>query len=147
MFTGLLTFTQMRALFFLLLFLPGFLIYGQGCDPDFNVGNPDVCCFDCTCTTCADIGCCNNPTQPAGECSLGGANNCGKNPGDPKPCDTFYENNTAGVQSTTPQPIDPNGCIPIDGGLGFLMAGGLGMGVLGIRRRKSGVTLGTERIL
>lgn len=28
------------------------------------------------------------------------------------------------------------GCIPIDGGLGFLIAGGLGMGVLGVRRRK-----------
>ncbi len=28
------------------------------------------------------------------------------------------------------------GCVPIDGGLGFLIAGGLGMGVLGVRRRK-----------
>ena len=29
-----------------------------------------------------------------------------------------------------------DGCVPIDGGLGFLIAGGLGMGVLGVRRRK-----------
>ena len=137
----------MRAVFFLLFFLPGFLIYGQVCDPSFNVGNPDVCCYDCTCTLCADIGCCgSNPTSSPSDCSQGGTGNGGLEIS-PALCGTFYQNNTAGVQSTTPQPTDPNGCIPIDGGLGFLMAGGLGMGVLGIRRRKSGVTLGTERIL
>ena len=32
--------------------------------------------------------------------------------------------------------LDAKGCVPIDGGLGFLIAGGLGMGVLGVRRRK-----------
>ena len=40
---------------------------------------------------------------------------------------SWTENYYAGVD---------DGCVPIDGGLGFLIAGGLGMGVLGVRRRK-----------
>lgn len=39
----------------------------------------------------------------------------------------------------------PSDCIPIDGGLGFLIAGGLGIGVIGIRRRKEELELELER--
>ena len=92
------------------------------------------CCLDCTCYLCSDIAACEqSPFHPVDECDSGGAQNCGV---DGQLCTTFWENNTEGVQSTIPQPTDPNGCIPIDGGLGFLIAGGLGIGIVGIRRRK-----------
>ena len=68
---------------------------------------------------------------------MAGANVCGNDlPAGETPCTKFWENNTQGVSSDGQQPSDPNGCIPIDGGLGFLIAGGLGIGVIGIRRRK-----------
>ena len=96
------------------------------------------CCEDCTCAHCADIVDCDNfpdPTVTPAGCDLGGAMVCGTDHPTTE-CIYWWENNTQGVQSDTPQPTDPNGCIPIDGGLGFLIAGGLGIGVVGIRRRK-----------
>ena len=54
----------------------------------------------------------------------------------------WWDNNTEGVvtdESVTT--YGPGGCIPIDGGLGFLIAGGLGIGVIGIRRRKEELEL------
>lgn len=99
-----------------------------------NQGFGQECCIDCTCFLCSDIAACQqNPLEPADNCFFGGAGNCGA---PQQPCATFWENNTEGVQSNIPQPTDPNGCIPIDGGLGFLIGGGLGIGIVGIRRRK-----------
>ena len=57
-------------------------------------------------------------------CQLGGCENCQEGP---NACSSWTENYYAGAD---------DGCVPIDGGLGFLIAGGLGMGVLGVRRRK-----------
>ena len=51
---------------------------------------------------------------------------------------SYWENNTLGV---TGKPGGAGGCIPIDGGLGFLIAGGLSIGVIGIRRRKEELEL------
>ena len=58
----------------------------------------------------------------------------------------WWSNNTSGVGGTIrTNPFDPGevpeNCIPIDGGLGFLIAGGLGIGVIGIRRRKEELEL------
>lgn len=92
----------------------------------------DECCFDCTCFTCGQLETCG-VISDVNDCVPGGSNVCGDID---TPCSTFWENNTEGVSSNGSQPSDPNGCIPIDGGLGFLIAGGLGMGVIGIRRRK-----------
>lgn len=95
------------------------------------------CCQDCTCTFCADIvSCQSNPfyTDPT-QCEEGGLGVCGI--GTALHCSTFFENNTEGVVTDESQTTyGPGGCIPIDGGVGFLIAGGLGIGVIGIRRRK-----------
>ena len=57
-------------------------------------------------------------------------------------CSNWWDNNLAGVNNDASiSASNPNGCIPIDGGLGFLIAGGLGIGVIGIRRRKEGLEL------
>ena len=53
----------------------------------------------------------------------------------PDPCNFWYENSSQATGYTYPD------CIPIDGGLGFLIAGGLGIGVMGIRRRKEELEL------
>ena len=87
------------------------------------------CCLDCTCTTCAEIQSCQGSPQdcqtpnnnPFPECGVGFGVDCS----------TFYQN--AGVSQ------DP--CIPIDGGLGLLIVGGIGMGVAGIRRRREELEL------
>lgn len=100
------------------------------------------CCQTCTCTFCADIvSCQSNPnyTDPA-FCDEGGSGVCGIGTG--IDCSTFYQNNTEGVVTDESETtFGPGGCIPIDGGLGFLIAGGLGIGVLGIRRRKEELQL------
>ena len=90
------------------------------------------CCDDCTCYTCGDVAICENNVGPGGPgtadpsiCNLGGCENCGGSP--TTECSSWTENYYSGVDE---------GCVPIDGGLGFLIAGGLGMGVLGVRRRK-----------
>ena len=82
------------------------------------------CCLDCTCTTCAEIQSCQGTPQSCVSPLEQAFPDCGTDIGED--CETFYQN--------TELSEDP--CIPIDGGLGFLIAGGLGMGVLGIRRRK-----------
>lgn len=95
--------------------------------------NPNNCCTDCTCEWCVHEACCEgNPNYSASTCTWTGvAGQCGTydsaihGPVDNSsgPCASFDENTTGGQ------------CVPIDGGLGFLIAGGLGMGVLGVRRR------------
>ena len=95
---------------------------------------PATCCYTCTCAFCGDLETCAGPTLVPSECDPDGTSVCGVGTG--TLCSEFWENNTEGVSSNGSQPNDPNGCIPIDGGLGFLIAGGLGMGVIGIRRRK-----------
>ncbi len=62
-------------------------------------------------------------------CNPGGCQNCEVNT--PTECSSWTENYYGPFQNGVDQ-----GCVPIDGGLGFLIAGGLGMGVLGVRRRK-----------
>ena len=88
------------------------------------------CCLDCTCTTCAEIQSCpgtpQSCTSPIDQ-PIGA--DCGTDIG--LACDTFYQN----------ADLSEDPCIPIDGGLGFLIAGGLGIGVLGIRRRKEELEL------
>ena len=71
---------------------------------------------------------------------MSGAGVCGGLGQDP--CMTFYQNNTEGVVTDESETtFGPGGCIPIDGGVGFLIAGGLGIGVIGIRRRKEELEL------
>ena len=96
--------------------------------------NPNQCCLDCSCAYCGDIKTClESPFYSVSDCDPGGAGVCGVGG---TPCTTFWENNTLGVSGTDRGDGVPNDCIPIDGGLGFLIAGGLGIGVVGIRRRK-----------
>ncbi|MDA9863814.1 hypothetical protein N9C70_01960 [Flavobacteriales bacterium] len=87
------------------------------------------CCYDCTCRDCGSVAACENNVGPLGDyanCLSGGCGNC--ETGSPTTeCESWTENYYLGADE---------GCIPIDGGLGFLIAGGLGMGVLGVRRRK-----------
>jgi hypothetical protein len=95
---------------------------------------PENCCASCECALCSSIAECF--LLEADECNQGGEGNCGINHPTTL-CSYFWDNNTAGVTNDTPaSPSNPTGCIPIDGGLGFLIAGGLGIGVLGIRRRE-----------
>ena len=94
--------------------------------------NPTNCCDDCTCRYCWTVGCCqDNPTYTAAFCTWTGiAGDCGLGGGSGD-CTTFADNNDNGGT-----------CIPIDGGLVFLIAGGLGMGLVGIRRREQLVLCG-----
>ena len=113
---------------FILSFLVCFpaVLFAQGvseCNQDDPPGN---CCYDCTCYTCGDVSICAGlPGASPDSCQLGGCLNC-------------FEGPTTGCTSWTENYYDgaDDGCVPIDGGLGFLIAGGLGMGVLGVRRRK-----------
>ncbi len=108
------------------------LAFAQNPSECTSAGSPPFggCCFDCTCYTCAAVDVCLNNVGPLADpagCQLGGCSNCGENEALVDACTHFSENYF----------IDPNEtCVPIDGGLGFLIAGGLGMGVLGVRRRK-----------
>ena len=97
---------------------------------------PENCCFDCTCTLCGDILSCVNqgPFLDPNDCSLGGTGACGVDRVPQILCSTYWGNTSlSGADRGDGAPTD---CIPIDGGLGFLIAGGLGIGVMGIRRRK-----------
>ena len=96
------------------------------------------CCDRCDCELCGDIlSCYDGPFSDPANCLLGP--NCGfSQPADTanqQACTTWWENslNVNGLDRGDGAPSD---CIPIDGGLGFLIAGGLGIGVMGIRRRK-----------
>lgn len=83
------------------------------------------CCYDCTCLNCGDVFDCNDlPGADPANCQLGGCEKCESGPNE---CISWTQNYYVGTDE---------GCVPIDGGLGFLIAGGLGMGVLGVRRRK-----------
>ena len=97
-----------------------------------------ACCTYCECLSCADVETCPDADvypdrDPPGTgphtCQTGGTEACGVD-SPIKVCDSYAENNSNGGV-----------CVPIDGGLGFLIAGGLGMGVLGIRRRKEELVL------
>ena len=100
------------------------------------------CCDNCTCAYCGDImQCYNSPGQTPALCQMGGVEDCGINHPTTE-CETYWQNNTKNVggiiRNYPSDPGDiPENCIPIDGGLGFLIAGGLGIGVVGIRRRKA----------
>jgi len=105
-------------------------------------GDSAPCCVDCSCAFCGDIQSCYGFEVP-GDCLNGP--NCGFSApvaqNGEVACIYWWENNTQGVGGTIrSNPSDPGdvpeNCIPIDGGLGFLIAGGLGIGVVGIRRRK-----------
>ena len=107
------------------------------CGPDTY----PCCCDDCSCSYCGDIEACSGLELPPfsedpGSWCAGSPEGpvCG---GSGSACVNWWDNNTEGVvtdESVTT--YGPGGCIPIDGGLGFLIAGGLGIGVIGIRRRK-----------
>ena len=87
------------------------------------------CCTQCQCLTCGDVASCQNLVNPDPElCPMGGTSVCGSNH-PTKLCESFTENYYAAGQD--------EGCVPIDGGLGFLIAGGVFMGIVGTRRRKS----------
>ena len=95
---------------------------------------PENCCQTCTCIFCASIATCEAGPFSASMCNAVNPGDCDANG---VQCTNFWDNNTEGVvtdESVTT--YGPGGCIPIDGGLGFLIAGGLGIGVLGIRRRE-----------
>ena len=119
-----------------------FSCMGQNCEEILSGSSPNGgnCCEDCTCSYCAEIACCeNSPFYFPGDCGPGGTAVCEAGP---NACTTFFENNVNGVTNANSQsPSNPNGCIPIDGGMGFLIAGGLGIGIIGIRRRKGEVEL------
>lgn len=104
-------------LLFALLLVPSAKVLAQGVN----------CCNNCTCYTCAEVDDCLAAIPPLNDpsnCTTGGSGTCGND--GPFDCGSFAENN-----------VDNGGvCVPIDGGLGFLIAGGLGMGVIGTRRRK-----------
>ena len=106
------------------------------------------CCETCSCNLCGQLESCDlwetGGASPSNDCQEGGENNCGwyidngvqENP---NPCSEWYDNASVATGYTYPA------CVPIDGGLGFLIAGGLGIGVIGIRRRKEELELELER--
>lgn len=120
-----------------------FIFSGNAECPNDFFDNPSNCCVDCTCTLCGDIQCCvgSPPTYTEAACALGGNNTCGTTGGGPT-CSTYWENTSlSGSDRGDGLPSD---CIPIDGGLGFLVAGGFGIAAIGIRRRKDVLEL--ERV-
>jgi len=104
--------------------------------------NPETCCDDCTCIYCGHQLSCGflNPA----DCDMGGTNNCG-NDGDSTttdtPCTVVWQNTSLYPAGNNRGDGASDNCVPIDGGLGFLIAGGLGIGVIGIRRRKEELVL------
>jgi hypothetical protein len=92
---------------------------------------PGECCTTCSCLTCAQTDFCDGlaGVDPA-LCTTDGVNDCCGTvaSGGPELCGNFVQNYD--------DDCDNNVCVPVDGGLGFLMAGALGLGVVGIRRRE-----------
>lgn len=89
---------------------------------------PQGCCVDCTCLQCGAVAECETGVGELGNpanCVGGGTNVCGTDVPEADPCTDFAQNNSNGGV-----------CVPIDGNLGFLIVGGLGMGLLGMRRRQ-----------
>ena len=107
------------------------LAFAQTATECNDAGLPASCCYDCTCYLCTDVSICEGQVGASPSlCQLGGCENCGTDhPNDL--CDSWTWNYYGPYQMGIDQ-----FCVPIDGGLGFLIAGGLGMGVLGVRRRK-----------
>jgi hypothetical protein len=115
------------------------------------LAQPATCCFSCSCTTCGDLADCLayqaiDPTNniPSDVCNQytenGPSQGCGIGA---TPCAEWYDNSvhTGTTVDSYSSTSGTNPCIPIDGGLGFLIAGGIGMGVVGIRRRKGELEL------
>lgn len=100
-------------------------------------GDPATCCSDCTCTLCGDQLSCGF-LLPS-DCDLGGDNRCGI--GGDSLCTYIWQNSHLYPAGVPRGDGASDNCIPIDEGLGFLIAGGLGIGVIGIRRRSSRVEL------
>lgn len=100
--------------------------------PNGFLDNPNNCCQDCTCTLCGYQICCESGPLGPDNCNAGGTNACGIGTG--TTCTTWWQNTS--LTGTDRGDGASTDCIPIDGGLGFLIAGGLGIGVIGIRRRK-----------
>ena len=101
--------------------------FAQNCETS---GDPPTgaCCGTCSCLLCSQVAdCVLLPAADPSNCNVGGCDNCGVQLGPTAECASWTENYYVGTDA---------GCVPIDGGLGFLIAGGLGMGVLGVRRRK-----------
>lgn len=126
----------MRKLFFLfctaftLTALPA-AIYGQE--------TPETCCETCSCTLCGNQLACYGLYGifgPSDVCNDGGEGNCGFGNSNGL-CTTWWQNST--LTGTDRGDGASTDCIPIDGGLGFLIAGALGMGVFCIRRREDGI--------
>ena len=115
-------------------------------------GQVPECCFSCSCTLCGDLAECLgfeaiDPAElgPDSVCNQytgndPGGEGCGR---DATPCSQWYDNTvyTGTTVDSFSSTSGTNPCIPIDGGLGFLIAGGIGMGVVGIRRRKGELEL------
>lgn len=105
----------------------------------------EECCQTCSCALCGDLQeCIDGPSLAANCTSYGPGSGCGTDLSDP--CDEFYDNSqyVSGGYGQVDSYSSTSGtypCIPIDGGLGFLIAGGIGMGVIGIRRRKEELEL------
>ena len=112
------------------------------------------CCFECSCTLCGDLAQCEaygdiDPpnTSPANVCKTYKENDpvngqgCGTDSDPLILCSEWYDNSsyTGTTVDSYSSTSGTNPCIPIDGGLGFLIAGGVGMGLFGIRRRKQEV--------
>ena len=103
------------------------------------------CCETCSCTHCGDLAeCLGSPFLPEDYCNQyndgGTLVGCGIGA---TACTEWYENSvyTGTTVDSYSSTSGTNPCIPIDGGLGFLIAGGLGIGVIGIRRRNDGLKL------
>ena len=101
------------------------------------------CCSTCSCTLCGELAGCKayedtpapGSAPPSEECSQFEGQGCGVSA---TPCNEWYDNSqyTGTTVDSYSSTSGTNPCIPIDGGLGFLIAGGLSLGVIGIRRRR-----------
>ena len=115
------------------------LIFGV-CEIISAQGEPATCCATCSCTLCGDLASCSlSPFNASITCTQFAGQGCGNEGGTVVPCTEWYDNtglNGTPLVDSYSSTSGTNPCIPIDGGLGFLIAGGLGIGVLGIRRRE-----------
>lgn len=100
--------------------------------PGFVLGQTPDCCQTCSCEFCSDVLNCGTPPGPSepSECSFGGSGNCGL---EGPLCSNWTDNNP----TLNPSGVTGNPCVPIDGGLVVLIAGGLGMAFVSLRRRQS----------
>lgn len=125
----------LMARFWSVFFVIGLLVIGidlKAQDPN----QPENCCFTCECYYCGAVAECGPPFGTEVDCEYGGAENCGTTasgaPVGTPLCSSWTENNL-----TLNPNGEGNGCVPIDGGLVVLIAGGLGMAFVSLRRRQS----------